>query len=178
MSDSLIRLDDRELLAAIDRAIALLTQPRQMMDDIGVHLERSARLRFDFKTDPNGQPWAPLSPTTIEIYASDWFRSRQENRDAYNKDGKAFLPGSLLVRTNQLRASLTHNTGEDWTEVGTSRVPEGGRWQIGWLHETGTRRMPRRGILLGNPTTGELGADDQADVLAIVNDTISGALFG
>ena len=171
MSDSLIRLDDRELLAAIDRAIALLTRPREMMDAIGAQLEANAQLRFETKTDPNGQPWQPLSPTTIEIYQSDWFIQQ-------NPEFRGGIPGSLLQRTNLLRASLTHNTGEDWTEVGTSRATKGGRWQIGWLHETGTRRMPRRGILLGNPATGELGAGDQADVLAIVNDTISGALFG
>ena len=171
MSESLIRLDDRELLAAIDRAIALLTRPREMMDAIGAQLEANAQLRFETKTDPNGQPWQPLSPTTIEIYQSDWFIQQ-------NPEFRGGIPGSLLQRTNLLRASLTHNTGEDWTEIGTSRSSKGGRWQIGWLHETGTRKMPRRGILLGNPTAGTLGPTDQADVLAIVNDTISGALFG
>lgn len=171
MTQPTILFDDTELLAAIDRTLALLTAPRDLMDAIGAQLEANAQLRFDTKTDPNGQPWAPLSQATKDIYESDWFI-------ALNPEFAGGIPGSLLQRTNLMRASLTHNAGDDFVEVGTSRATKGGRWQIGMLHETGTRKMPRRGILVADATTGALGADDQADVLSLVNDMISGSLFG
>lgn len=169
MTTPLVRLDDSELLAAIDRTLALLQQPYELMNDIGAKIEKKAHERWDTKTDPNGDPWAPLSPATKDIYESDWFIAR-------NSKFNGGIPGTLLDRTNELRGSLTHNTGDDYTEIGTSR-PQGA-WQIGWLHETGTTKMPRRGILTANPKTGELGAGDRDDVLGIVNGALRGTLFG
>lgn len=168
--DLQIELSDQALLQAIDDALALLAHPAQMMDDIGAQIEANAELRFDTKTDPNGQPWAPLSPTTVEIYESDWFK-------ALNPDFKDGIPGSLLQRTNALRRSLTHNASDDWVDVGTSRPTRGGKWQIGLLHEWGTKTMPRRGILTADPEAGTLGAGDQADVLAVVSGYMQG-IFG
>lgn len=164
-----VELQDDEMLAAIDRAIALLEQPGQMMEDIGARIEANAELRFETKTDPKGDPWAPLSPATIEIYNSEWFI----------KQNPAFaggIPGSLLERTRQLRASLAHNAGVDYVEIGTSRQVGKKAWQVGALHEWGTEKMPRRGILTADPDAGELGAADQADVLDIVSAALGAAL--
>ena len=141
-----------------------------LLDELGAKLESNANLRFDTKTDPSGQPWAPLSPATKAIYESDWFIER-------NPAFKGGIPGSLLERTRQLRASLAYNVGADFVDVGTSRKVGRKGWQVGFLMETGTTRMPRRGILVANPETGQLGAGDQADVLAIVNSAL-GAAFG
>lgn len=165
-------LQDAEMLAAIDRALAMLEQPGELMRDIGAQIEGNAQLRFDAKVDPTGVAWAPLSPATIEIYGSEWFLKRPEN--AVYRSG---IPGSLLFRTQLLRDSLTYNAGVDYVEIGTSRQVGAKKWQVGALHEWGTEKMPRRGILTANPMKGELGAGDQADVLAIVNGYISRA-FG
>lgn len=135
-----------------------------MMEDIGAKLESNINLRFDAKVDPTGAPWAPLSPVTVNY----WYAEKYP-------DG---IPGSLLERTRLLRNSLAYNAGEDFVEVGTSRrVPGKSQpfWQVGMLHEFGTTIMPRRGILTADPKTGQLGADDQADVLAIVNDVLGAA---
>jgi phage gpG-like protein len=171
MSQSLqIELQDAQLLAAIDRTLSLLQQPGELMEDIGAKLESNANLRWDERVDPTGQPWAPLSPATKDIYTSQWFIDR-------NPAFKGGIPGNLLERTRQLRASLTHNVGADFVDIGTSRQVGAKKWQVGTLHEWGTVKMPRRGILTANPNTGELGADDQADVLAIVNAAL-GSAFG
>lgn len=172
MSTLNIELQDQQLLQAIDQLLQLLQQPRQLLDDIGATLESNAQLRWDAKVDPSGQPWAPLSPTTVAIYESEWFQER-------NEDFKGGIPGSLLQRTNRLRQSLAYNVGPDWIELGTSRQVPGRSqptWQIGVLHEWGTRTMPRRGLLVADPETGRLGAEDQADVLAIVNQMLGDAL--
>jgi hypothetical protein len=65
-----------------------------------------------------------------------------------------------------MRRSLAPNVGDDFVEVGMSRLSDGGRWSIPLLHETGTRRMPRRGIFLADPDAGTLGAQDEADLQA------------
>jgi phage gpG-like protein len=41
------------------------------------------------------------------------------------------------------------------------------------FHEFGTSKMPRRGMLFGDPTTGELGANDEALVLDLISDYLS-----
>ena len=168
-----ITLDAAPLLRAIDAAIAVLAQPRALMDEIGADIEAKVNLRFDTKRDPLGQAWAPLSPATIEIYESDWFKKRPEN-NAY-KNG---IPGSLLERTRQLRNNLAYNTGPDWVEIGTSRATKGNKWQIGMLHEFGTEKMPRRGLLTADPETGTLAAEDEADILALVQQAMDGAFGG
>lgn len=151
-----VEIDDRELMAALNRAIAVLSNPQPIYQDIADKLEANAQLRFETKTDPTGARWQPLKPATLA-----------------KKKGV----GSLLIETNRLRASLATNVGPDYIEIGTSRATDGGQWQIGFLHETGTRRMPRRGILLANADTGTLGAEDEADMLAILNAAI-GEAFG
>ncbi|MEY2689724.1 MAG: hypothetical protein RL375_3923 [Pseudomonadota bacterium] len=164
MQELQITLDNAELLRAIDGAIAVLAQPQQLLEDIGAKLESNANLRFDTKVDPAGVPWPPLSQVTKEVFYAE----------KYPKG----IPGSLLERTRQLRNSLGYNVGPDWVILGTSRrVPGKSQpfWEVGQLHEWGTTIMPRRGILTADPETGKLGAGDEADILAIVQDAILGA---
>jgi phage gpG-like protein len=166
-----ITLDDTALLRAIDSAVALLARPRGLLEEIGATVQRNAQLRFDTKTDPAGTAWPPLSPATKAIYESDWFIER-------NPAFKGGIPGSLLERTRQLRNSLAYNVGPQWVDIGTSRrVPGKSQpyWEVGVLHEWGTRTMPRRGILTADPERGELGAEDRADILQVVQDAIEGA---
>lgn len=168
-----ITLEDGDLLATIDRAIRVLQQPRAMLQDVGDKLEGNIRLRFASKTDPSGNKWAPLSPATVEIYTSDWFIER-------NPSFKGGIPGTLLERTGRLLNSLAFNVGPDWLEIGTSRTVPGKSqptWEVGLLHEFGTKTMPRRGILTANPNTGELGAGDEADLLQVLQGFL-GEAFG
>ena len=71
-----IELQDAQMLAAIDRVIAQLQEPGDMLEDIGAKIESSANLRWDEKVDPSGDAWAQLSPATKEIYTSQWFIER------------------------------------------------------------------------------------------------------
>lgn len=173
MEGSLFQVDlqDRAVLDAINGAIAKLEHTADLMADIGAQLEANAQLRFDTKTDPTGAPWPALSATTREIYTSEWFIK-------LNPDYKAGVPGTLLERTRRLRDSLAFNSGEDWVEIGTSRATAGGRWEVGFLHEFGTKTMPRRGFLTADPETGTLGAGDEADVLDLVQQFLDAAFGG
>lgn len=152
-----------ELQAALDRAVRALDDPRDLLDALGATLEANINLRFETKTDPNGTPWAPLSPATLAIYAAEDGGKRR---------------GTLLERTGQMINSLTHNVGPDYVQVGMSRLTDGGQWALPLLHETGTTRMPRRGIFLGDWELGTLGAQDEADLLADIDAWLDDALQG
>lgn len=165
MADFQVELQDEALLGAINRTIALLEEPRALLQDIGDKLEANAQLRFDTKTDPLGVPWAPLAANTVNY----WYAIKYPEG----------IPGSLLERTRQLRNSLAHNVGDQWVDIGTTRtVPGKSRptWEVGWLHEFGTAKMPRRGILMADPKKGTLGPTDQADLLALISGYIDRAI--
>lgn len=158
MSDGFsIELDDAALIARLNAAVQQLARPRRLMNSIGAIMERNVNLRFDTKTDPNGQPWAPLAPSTRAKYDQEDLTINRRTFEATIK-----RKGSLLERTGAMRASLTHNAGDDFMEVGFGDF-------VAQFHETGTARMPDRGLLTANPFTAELGAQDREDVLGEVN---------
>lgn len=143
-----------ELQAELQNAVARLKRPRDLMQALGDALVGNIERRFDTKRDPSGAPWRPLAPATLERY-------REEDTDA---KGSYKRRGTLLERTGRMRDSLTANAGDNFVEVGMSRLTDGGAWAIPLLHETGTRRMPRRGIFLANWEAGTLGAEDEGDL--------------
>lgn len=167
-----VELVDDALMRAIDGAINALQQSRPMMEDIGAKLESNARLRADRMVDPLGNAWAPLSPTTVAIYQSEWFIER-------NPHFAGGIPGQLLKRSGQLLESLSYVPGDDYVDIGTSRQVPGKSqptWEVGVLHEWGTVKMPRRGLLTADPEQGTIADSDAQDVLDIVQTFIDGAL--
>ena len=142
-----IELDDAALQARLAEVVARLERPGALMDLIGAKLQSNVRLRFNTKTDPNGQAWAPLRESTRKRYAK--------------QDGER-PQGTLLQRTGDMLASLDHNFGDSYVEVGFGDP-------VAAFHETGTARMTDRGMLTANPFTGELGAQDREDVLDVVS---------
>ena len=86
--------------------------------------------------------------------------------------------GTLLERTGRMRASLTSSSGEDYAEWGMSRLSDGGAWSIPLLHETGTKRMPRRGLFFSDPDSGSLGAQDEASLAEEIDAFLDDAFKG
>lgn len=144
-----------ELVASLQRALQRLDRPHELLQAIGDELKAAIEMRFEGKRDPTGAPWAPLADSTRERYAAE---------------DKGARRGTLLERTGQMRNSLTVNAGDAWVEVGMSRLTAGGAWSIPLLHETGTTRMPRRGIFLADWQAGTLGRDDAAALDAVLGE--------
>lgn len=147
----LLRIDVQS--AAIDalllRVIGHIEQPTELLDNIGAVMERNIQLRFETKTDPSGVPWQALAKSTLKSYARKY---------------KGGIPGSLLERTRHMRDSLTYNVLGSSVEVGFSEL-------YAQYHETGSKdgkHPPRRGLLTANWQTGQLGAGDEADLVAEV----------
>lgn len=143
-----------ELQALLANATRRLQRPQELMEALAARLEANINERFDRKVDPTGQRWQPLAPATLERYAAQDQGRRQ---------------GTLLERTGQMRASLTSGATDDTAEVGMSRLTDGGGWSVPLLHETGTRRMPRRGIFLADPDAGTLGPQDEEMLAEEIN---------
>lgn len=138
--------------------LAALNDPRELLEGLGAVLEANVERRFDTKSDPAGQPWQPLALSTQALY------NRRDTVRSGPNAGDVVRAGSLLERTRQMRSSLSTQVGADQVSVTMSRRTPGGKWQVPMLHELGTRNMPRRGLFTADPDTGELGADDQADL--------------
>lgn len=153
---------NRELRESLVEALRRLEHPRDLMITLGAILEKNIEGRFDSKRDPQGQPWAPLAASTKEKY------SRADTVRKGRNAGQVRSRGSLLERTRQMRDSLASNAGDDFVELGMSRLSDNGKWNIALLHETGTKHMPRRGIFLADPDAGTLGAGDEAELDASI----------
>ena len=159
MADRLsIEVESGQFLAALSRAVNLIDNPQALLVDIGQQLEANIRLRFTTKTDPSGRAWQPLAEST---------------RAAYEKKYKGKVPGSLLMRSGFMLNTLASNASSSALEVGFSAP-------YAIFHVTGTSRMPRRDSLFAsiaaNGSSGTLGAQDEADILEIVEDHLRQAL--
>lgn len=165
MADRLLieLVGEAQLLRRLDDAAQQLETPFELFDAIGALMKQNVEARFDDKVDPSGVPWAPIAPSTAALY-------RRANQGS--------IPGTLLDRSNVgLRSSLGFNSGADFVEVGFNRPTDGGgAWEVGTLHEFGTARMPRRGLLSADPQAGELGAGDRDDILAEIDHFVGGLL--
>lgn len=76
--------------------------------------------QFDTNSDPEGRPWAPLSPKTIAL--------KKQNRD------------KILTHYGPMRKSIKVEVVQEGLRL-TAGVP------YAKFHQSGTRRMPQRVIL-------------------------------
>lgn len=111
-----------------------------------MELESRVSNRFETKTDPNGTPWAPWKPSTVENYP---------------KDGNK----RLLDRYGDMLASLTHQADNSSATIGFGQPHA-------QYHETGTKNMvPRRLLTNGD---GSIGRGDEQVVLRLLNTHFGG----
>ena len=131
IQQELVRLEQR------GRTLAVAHQK------IGASLESLVQQRFDSKSDPLGHPWAAHSAATIAAY---------KKKDT-SKRGKHNSRGGVLERTRRMRMSLNSASDLFGVTIGFG-VPYAA------FHEFGTKRMPRRGLLMADPVAGSLATSD------------------
>jgi phage virion morphogenesis protein len=148
MAGASIRIDDREVLEALKRLEQAGGDLTAAFSTIGEKLLRSHRERFNQQRDPEGKPWAPLSPK---------YRARKKR----NQD-------KTLVLYGYLSSLLRYQVGAGGTrlELGTDRV-------YGATHQFGD---PKRNIP-ARPYLG-LTDDDRRMILEVFNDHHRRALEG
>lgn len=151
--------DDHGLAQKLRQAAQDLEHPRDLLDAMGAALEAQVAVRFETKKDPSGNAWDKLRPSTEE---------------GYERRFQGRIPGTLLDRNLDgpgMRSTLSHRVVSDTeVEVGLHRF-------YAIFHEFGTKRMVRRGMFFADPDAGTLGADDQAELNAVLTEFLTD-LFG
>lgn len=149
-----VKVDNSRFGAPLAQLVQRLGDPAEVLTSIGSLLENNVRNRAALAVDPNGARWQPWADST---------------RESYPYPGTEFATvegpgnGRLLDRYGTMLGSLSYQVGADSVVVGFGQ-------DYAVFHEWGTKHMPRRGLLMADPDAGTLGADDEADVLGLIND--------
>jgi len=97
-------------------------QKESLLHDIGVEVREQTLDRFDFETDPDGNPWKKLVDATVK-YKNKYF------------------DGGILEREGHLKNTISFNVnGEESVLVGSPMEYAG-------FHQEGTRKLPARPFL-------------------------------
>lgn len=148
-SDTLyLDFDNRDALAAIDRAIAALDDPARVLGNIGESLRTNIQDRFATEAGPDGTPWPALSP-------------RYARRKARKHPGKG-----MLIADSVLHDTIVWQVHGSTLEVGTN-TPYGRTHQLG----DDDRNIPAR------PWLGTSPSDDE-EILGIAHDYLADAFSG
>lgn len=147
-----IVVDDRTVIEAFNRLLALGENPRPVLAAIAPGLVASTQLRFREGQAPDGSPWAALSPTTI----------------AKRRGGGG--GAKPLLDTGRLANSITSHVGADYLEVGTNVIYA--RFQQFGAAKGAFGRTARGapipwGNVPGRPFLG-ISAGDRAEALEII----------
>lgn len=149
-----VTVDKSRFGAPLTELARRLDDPAEVLEAIGNLLETETRKRFETRSDPDGRAWAVWADSTREAYPF-----------AGTLDGKGPQgPGNgrLLDRYGTMLASLNYQVEGDEVIVGFGQ-------DYAIYHEWGTKHMPRRGLLMSDPDSGTLGAEDEASVLDLVS---------
>lgn len=106
MTSIRIDIDDADARAALSRLAELGGNLRPAMEDIGELLIVRTRERFAAGVGPDGTPWAPKSPVTLQQY-----RRRRVN-----------APKPLIGESKRLSTEIAKRVGDDSVEVGSALV--------------------------------------------------------
>lgn len=118
-----------------------------LFQDLAAILESNANVRFDTKTDPDGNAWPEWAPST---------------RAAREREGR----GTLMEYSGFMREGLTSAFGPSFAEVFLTAP-------YADAHERpkSTSHLPRRSMLTS--ASGGIGEQDLEDVLASIEDYLN-----
>lgn len=124
-------LGEAQLHRALEGRIRRTSDLRPAFEQIADDFFEGEGRAFDREGGHEGNPaWAPLNPQYAE------------------RKARTHAGAKILTRSGKLRQALTGGSGSV-REVGRLRLAVGGsiivgKWDLGSLHQTGTRRMPAR----------------------------------
>lgn len=150
-----IAIDDEAFRALLQTLRSRLQDMTPAMTGIGAEMESRVSRRFETRTDPTGKPWEKWADATDKSYP-------RPGTPAAIKAGRSGN-ARLLDRYGDMLQGLSYQA-----EAGSVRV--GFDQGYATFHEFGTRRMPRRGLLMAAPEAGTLAPDDERAVLDVLGD--------
>jgi phage virion morphogenesis protein len=141
----------RSALSELQRRMSNLSQP---MKEIGAVLENKVLDRRETHTDPSGKAWADWTPGYLASYE-------------YKRPGEGGLRRKVLERTGAMWEGLSASHTANSVRVGFDQPYSA-------FHEFGTSRMARRGLLFADADSGRLASEDEAAVLNVLEEWLSG----
>ena len=150
-----IAIDDeafRDLLQTLQGRLQDMTP---VMTGIGAEMESRVSRRFETRTDPTGKPWEKWADATDESYP-------RPGTPAAIKAGRSGN-ARLLDRYGDMLQGLSYQAEASSVRVGFDQ-------SYASFHEFGTRRMPRRSLLMAAPEAGTLAPDDERAVIDVLGD--------
>lgn len=163
-----IQLDDREVRSALERLQARLADMTPVMKAIATALEAQVEKRFETATDPAGRPWAPLAASTLSAWLARGRGNRRKDGGLTKKGRERLSSRRPLYDTGDLLGSLASSFTRSEARVGFGQP-------YAAYHEYGTKKMPRRGLLMADPQARTLGEADRQAVLEILAEAIESA---
>lgn len=165
-----VDIDDREVLAAVQRLLDTGRDLKPAMQDIGEYLVVSTRQRFQDGVAPDGTPWARNSYTTFDRLAGGM------SKGSYGKDGRINAKGAsrvagkkpLIGETKQLSTKIFPRATAHGVEVG-SPLEYAGTQQFGAKAKSFSGGKTPWGDIPARPFLG-LSKDDEQQVLAILQE--------
>ena len=133
----------RDLLQTLQSRLQDMTPA---MTGIGAEMESRVSRRFETRTDPVGRPWDGWAEATIKNYP-------------YPGTPAAIKAG----RSGDMLQGLSYQADANSVRVGFDQ-------SYASFHEFGTRRMPRRSLLMAAPQAGTLAPDDERAVIDVLGD--------
>ena len=158
-----IHIADGVFQAHMQRLLGRLSDFTPVMEEIGDALETLVLGRFQTRTDPSGAAWSPWKGSTLESYPFPGTAAASGKLGAGN--------ARLLDRYGTMIGDLSHQADSESVAVGFATT-------YAAFHEYGTRHMDRRGMLMADPDQGQLGTADEAAVLELLDEWLSGAASG
>ncbi len=116
-----IAVDDKEILATLDRLASRGGNLSKPLHDIGEHLKETTLRRFSASTGPDGKRWAPNSEATILNYL------RLKGGSFTKKKGKLSARGAARVMNKRpligdgesLSTTINFEVGDNYVKVGS-----------------------------------------------------------
>lgn len=177
-----VEIDDKQVLAALQRLVDAGRDLKPAMQDIGEYLVVSTRQRFQDGAAPDGTPWAPNSYTTFDRLAGGLGKSNYGKGGRLNAKGAGHIAGKkpLIGETKQLSTKIFSRATAHSVEVGSPLEYAGVQHFGAKQGEFGRSRRGGPipwGDIPARPFLG-LSDDDQAAVLDILQDHLERALRG
>ncbi|MEW6562751.1 MAG: phage virion morphogenesis protein [Pseudomonadota bacterium] len=161
-----VKIDNKNVLDALDRLTKATANPRPALLAIGESLVVSTKKRFETSTAPDGSKWQPNSDTTLRmgLHSGNHFKKN----GSLKKSGSSYLSNKkpLIGKTHSLATEIFPKFDSNGLRIG-SRLEYAAMQQFGGT--TSLRSMIPGKRIPARPFLG-ISDSDETMILKTVND--------
>lgn len=166
-----ITIDDHEVKAAMERLMQRISDMSPVMHDIGETIVERTKQRFAGSKAPDGTPWAPNAPATIEAYLRKFGGTRRKDGSLSKRGQRMAADKKPLIGETKSLSSTIYYTAS------TRSVTIGSPMRYAAIHQFGGQAgrghkapIPQRPFLPINQSGQWIGNEDRQAVLQLVAD--------